>query len=88
MNPLLLSSDHLGASCEPIVSPVCGNGVPEAGEECDDGNNDDGDGCSADCLLEPSAGIPMVPPSALILLAALLFGTSFWLIRRPLRNQV
>ncbi len=28
---------------------VCGNGVPEEGEACDDGNTDDGDGCSADC---------------------------------------
>ena len=29
----------------------CGNGLadPVNGEECDDGNNDDGDGCSADC---------------------------------------
>jgi fibro-slime domain-containing protein len=28
---------------------VCGNGVLEAGELCDDGNTDDDDGCSADC---------------------------------------
>ncbi|MBT3835006.1 DUF4215 domain-containing protein [Candidatus Peribacteria bacterium] len=27
----------------------CGNGVEETGEDCDDGNNLDGDGCSADC---------------------------------------
>ena len=33
---------------------VCGNGVlePKNGEECDDGNNVDGDGCSANCKRE------------------------------------
>ena len=30
-------------------SSTCGNGMIEAGEECDDGNRDDGDLCSADC---------------------------------------
>ena len=45
------------AGCEPatgceveIVPDCCGNGIEEAGEECDDGNQVDGDGCSADCL--------------------------------------
>ncbi len=32
--------------------PVCGDGVVDAGEECDDGNNVDGDGCSAQCRNE------------------------------------
>ena len=36
---------------------VCGDGVADVfffgGEECDDGNNRDGDGCSATCDLEP-----------------------------------
>ncbi len=31
---------------------VCGNGKQEDGEECDDRNMRDFDGCSADCLLE------------------------------------
>ena len=31
---------------------VCGNGIHETGEECDDGNNDDGDNCSSICLTE------------------------------------
>lgn len=30
----------------------CGNGVLDAGEECDDGNNMDGDCCSASCTVE------------------------------------
>ena len=32
--------------------PVCGNGTREEGEECDDGNNINGDGCSSICELE------------------------------------
>ncbi|HZF50090.1 MAG TPA: DUF4215 domain-containing protein, partial [Polyangiaceae bacterium] len=49
-----------GYACIPIVQgfvvqgyvcQTCGNGVVDsaAGEVCDDGNLDDGDGCSADC---------------------------------------
>ncbi|MEM3154130.1 MAG: hypothetical protein QW165_01010 [Candidatus Woesearchaeota archaeon] len=30
----------------------CGNGDIDPPEECDDGNNDDGDGCSANCIRE------------------------------------
>lgn len=30
--------------------PECGNGTPEAGEACDDGNAVDGDGCNIDCV--------------------------------------
>ncbi|MBN1609151.1 MAG: DUF4215 domain-containing protein [Polyangiaceae bacterium] len=42
---------------------VCGNGWPEGWEACDDGNTDDGDGCSADCQVElgwacPAYGMP------------------------------
>jgi cysteine-rich repeat protein len=32
---------------------VCGNGVPETGETCDDGNTAGGDCCSAVCQLDP-----------------------------------
>src|SRR5262249_43166934 len=35
-------------------SAVCGNGKVEDGEQCDDGNNDDGDGCSSDCRSVPT----------------------------------
>lgn len=40
--------------CEhtPIEQPVCGDGVLDSGEECDDGNTEDGDGCSATCTIE------------------------------------
>jgi hypothetical protein len=32
-----------------FFSSPCGNGVVEGSEACDDGNNNDGDGCSGDC---------------------------------------
>ncbi|MDD5074584.1 MAG: myxococcus cysteine-rich repeat containing protein, partial [Candidatus Peribacteraceae bacterium] len=31
---------------------VCGNGILETGEQCDDGNPLPGDGCSAACFVE------------------------------------
>ncbi len=34
------------------ITPCCGNGAKEAGEECDDGNNTNGDGCNAACQSE------------------------------------
>src|SRR5207248_8107624 len=36
---------------------VCGNGVKECNEECDDFNTTDGDGCSATCKLECGDGV-------------------------------
>jgi cysteine-rich repeat protein len=39
-----------------LPSPVCGNGRVETGEECDDGNTDDGDSCSAACVSTPVDG--------------------------------
>jgi cysteine-rich repeat protein len=35
---------------------LCGDGVVEAGETCDDGRRDDGDGCSALCQIEHPSG--------------------------------
>ena len=39
-----------------VPVPVCGNKTTESGEQCDDGNTVDGDGCSAACKLEGSPG--------------------------------
>ena len=39
----------------PGSSAVCGNALVEAGEACDDGNTDAGDGCSAACTIEDGA---------------------------------
>ncbi|MDH3654798.1 MAG: hypothetical protein OEN21_11055 [Myxococcales bacterium] len=39
----------------PVLCPfVCGDGTTDVCEECDDGNNVDGDGCDADCTLTPA----------------------------------
>ncbi len=40
----------------PPYVPACGNGVLDDGEECDDGNTTDGDGCAAGCALEYTPG--------------------------------
>ncbi|MEZ4293848.1 MAG: DUF4215 domain-containing protein [Polyangiaceae bacterium] len=50
-----------GESCEPPSSPtcdaacktkICGNGIRETGEDCDDGNTVNLDGCSSTCRFE------------------------------------
>jgi cysteine-rich repeat protein len=39
-----------------LITPVsCGNGVVDAGEQCDDGNQADGDCCSRGCTIDPVA---------------------------------
>jgi cysteine-rich repeat protein len=47
-----------GSAGAPLVNEDCGNDVLDviALEECDDGNTDDGDGCDAQCQLEPVGG--------------------------------
>ncbi len=44
-----------------IVPPGCGDGFVNAGEVCDDGNNNTGDGCAPDCSLETLAGNDVCP---------------------------
>jgi len=39
-----------GAAC---TRTTCGNGIREGSEQCDDGDNDSGDGCSPFCRREP-----------------------------------
>ncbi|GEN05639.1 Myxococcus cysteine-rich repeat-containing protein [Myxococcus fulvus] len=41
-----------GTDC--TQAAVCGNGVQEEGEACDDGNKVGGDGCEADCTSTPT----------------------------------
>jgi cysteine-rich repeat protein len=40
------------SSATSAASNTCGNGTQEAGEQCDDNNRNDWDGCAADCTLE------------------------------------
>jgi cysteine-rich repeat protein len=35
------------------VNPHCGDGILDPEEQCDDGRNDDGDGCNSSCAIEP-----------------------------------
>jgi fibro-slime domain-containing protein len=48
----------LGATCGDATVSVCGNGVVESGETCDDGNSVPGDGCSGVCQIEPGYSCP------------------------------
>jgi cysteine-rich repeat protein len=51
---------RLGVTCNVEQVPVCGDGVVDPGEECDDGNTVDGDGCNG-CAL-PRCGNGIVDP--------------------------
>lgn len=42
---------------DPIDPIICGNGVIEEGEECDDGNQQGGDGCSQSCKVESNGQV-------------------------------
>jgi len=55
--PIAQRADCLSASAYVQMqllcpAPVCGNGMLESGEQCDDGNTTDGDGCDHACQLE------------------------------------
>jgi cysteine-rich repeat protein len=66
------STSSADKNCLPTCTgygPYCGDGIlqPAYGEQCDDGNNVSGDGCSATCQIEstaPSPGVGAPPPSA------------------------
>lgn len=59
------------AACDCTAPPAgCGNGIVESGEECDDGNTHNGDGCNLNCQAEsavplsdgePTNSVPMGP---------------------------
>ncbi|MCA9365558.1 DUF4215 domain-containing protein [Candidatus Kaiserbacteria bacterium] len=52
------STTIVGRQCTPscLFGPYCGDGILQTihGEQCDDGNNDDGDFCSSECTIEPA----------------------------------
>ncbi|MSQ84947.1 MAG: DUF4215 domain-containing protein [Myxococcales bacterium] len=50
------NGDGKGNVCQDLADPVCGNGIIEAPETCDDSNTTGGDGCSAKCQKEGASG--------------------------------
>jgi cysteine-rich repeat protein len=54
------NSELSGDACVETPPPACGDGTVDAGEQCDDGNTTNGDGCSSTCQTEP----PPPPPPA------------------------
>ncbi|MBI4888558.1 MAG: hypothetical protein HY824_15790 [Acidobacteria bacterium] len=56
-NPSQIDANHNGQgdACEGVV---CGNGLLQGSEQCDDGNKAGGDGCSAICTLEVADSPP------------------------------
>src|SRR6185295_7801316 len=68
-------TDPPNETCDPPGSPagaqgnpcranctVCGDGVQQSGEECDDGNATDSDGCHNDCTLPSCGDGNVIPP--------------------------
>eukprot|EP00961_Rhodomonas_salina_P037329 501695-Rhodomonas_salina.1 len=51
-----------GSSADVCIAQ-CGDGIRANTEECDDGNSDDYDGCSASCIIEDLAGWQCTMPS-------------------------
>ena len=63
------------------ICPSCGDEILDEGEECDDGNNVDGDGCSANCTEETNE----IPEFTTIGAGLVLAGAGLYLYRR--RNR-
>jgi len=58
-------TDPTEASSTGSIEPICGDRVIDEGELCDDGNTDNSDGCTQDCLFTPTQlliGPPEVQP--------------------------
>lgn len=49
---LLIAVPQAQATCSPGCEHVCGDGHVDEGEQCDDGNRTNGDGCSSECEIE------------------------------------
>ncbi len=64
--PCMASGVCESGTCSPstntCTSPdACGNGALDEGEQCDDGNTANGDGCSATCAIEAGHGCTGIP---------------------------
>ncbi|GEM_PF-3475794 len=56
----------LSYNFDPVCTFVCGDGFAETSEQCDDGNTNPGDGCSATCQIEPQAALSCSTPFDLL----------------------
>jgi cysteine-rich repeat protein len=65
--PLPVSLEDVEALAVETVIIVCGDGDVDPGEECDDGNANNADGCSTECRIVPNVicGAPIVPADEL-----------------------
>jgi cysteine-rich repeat protein len=70
-----------------LRTPTCGDGIVDGpGEECDDGNNTNFDGCSATCQTE-GPPVPALSPLATVILVLLLLTVTPLLLRRRFRSH-
>ena len=60
--PTILDANRVCELYADQCTGVCGNGILEPGEDCDDGNNFDGDGCSANCKTQRSCDVNTCEP--------------------------
>jgi len=69
-----------------VAGFICGDSILSPEEECDDGNLEDGDGCSSACLVEEPpptvTAIPTLSQWGLITMAGVLGIVGFMVIRR------
>ena len=72
-NPVLVGAgndavlDTISVTGPSVCSPPCGDALIGAGEGCDDGNTDDGDGCSATCAIEAGWSCASEPSACVLL---------------------
>ena len=64
-----ICNDHKDNDCDSLIDsydgdceqqPICGNGIKEDNEQCDDGNLISGDGCSSTCKIEEENECPPI----------------------------
>ena len=68
-NAVILSVILIIISSFSVFGVVCGNGITESPEQCDDGGNAEDDGCDADCNIEVNwicSGTPSVCDTKII----------------------
>jgi cysteine-rich repeat protein len=67
-------ADGCNANNDSDCEPICGNGIEEEGEECDDGNTDETDSCTSECTSRQP--VPTVSQWGLVILALLILAAA------------